>query len=59
MDLESKGKSKTANLLADPSRGQDAELFAEGWEEALEKEERVYGRNANGLAGIDGLGANP
>ncbi|KIM26794.1 hypothetical protein M408DRAFT_330396 [Serendipita vermifera MAFF 305830] len=47
-DLESKGKSKVANLLADPSRGQDAELFQEGWSESLAREEGIYGRATNG-----------
>lgn len=51
-DLESKSKSKTANLLADPTRGQDAELFEEGWEEALSKEEALYGKSTNGFMDV-------
>lgn len=47
-DLETKNKSKIANLLADPSRGQDAELFEEGWNDSLGREEGVYGRATNG-----------
>ena len=49
VDLETKGHSKAANLLADPSRGQDAEMFEEGWEEAVEREQQVYGRDTNGV----------
>ena len=49
VDLESKGQSKAANLLADPSRGQDAEMFEEEWEEAVEREQQVYGRDTNGV----------
>jgi hypothetical protein len=48
LDLESKGKQKVANLLADPTRGQDAELFEEGWAESLAREEAVYGKATNG-----------
>jgi coatomer subunit beta' len=51
-DLESKGKSKTANLLADPTRGQDNELFEEDWEASLSKEEQIYGKNTNGLIDV-------
>jgi len=43
LDLENKDKAKAANLLADPNRGQDAELFEEGWLESLQKEEALYG----------------
>lgn len=49
VDLESKGQSKAANLLADPSRGQDAEMFEEGWENALQREQQIYGRDTNGI----------
>ena len=52
VDLESKSKSKTADLLADPTHGQDAELFEEGWEEALSKEEALYGKSTNGFMDI-------
>lgn len=52
LDLENKNKSKAANLLADPSRGQDAGMFEEGWEEALSKEEAIYGKNTNGVMDI-------
>jgi hypothetical protein len=48
LDLESKGKPKVANLLADPTRGQDAGLFEEGWTESLGREEAIYGRATNG-----------
>lgn len=51
-DLEAKGKSKVANLLGDPTRGQDAELFQEGWQESLQKEEKIYGKNTNGLMDV-------
>ncbi|KAG8796867.1 hypothetical protein FRC16_009443 [Serendipita sp. 398] len=52
IELESKGKSKTAGLLADPSRGQDSELFQEGWNTALEREEQIYGKSTNGTMDI-------
>ncbi|KAG8828474.1 hypothetical protein FRB91_002821 [Serendipita sp. 411] len=52
IELESKGKSKTAGLLADPSRGQDSELFQEGWDTALEREEQIYGKSTNGTMDI-------
>jgi hypothetical protein len=48
VDLERKSKSKTANLLEDPTRGQDAELFEEGWEGTSED-----GRNQRILQGIE------
>lgn len=44
-DLEAKGKSKAASLLADPSKPEETELFEEGWAEALEKEEALHGVN--------------
>jgi hypothetical protein len=52
LETKGKGKSKVANLLGDPARGQDAELFQEGWQESLEREEKVYGKNTNGVVNV-------
>lgn len=40
-ELENKGKAKTAASLADPARGEEQELFEEGWAEALAREEAL------------------
>ncbi len=49
-DLQAKGKSKTADLLADPSKDEERELFAEHLREALAREEAILGASTKGIA---------
>lgn len=46
-DLESKNKSKLADTIADPA--DNPELFEEGWDAALEKEQARGEHTANGV----------
>jgi hypothetical protein len=48
--LEGEGKPKIAKAVADPEV--ESELFEEGWEEALRREEEELGRNAT-AAGVE------
>ena len=48
-ELEKKGRTKVGRLIADPLRGEERGLFEEGWEEVLEREEKVVGREMNGV----------
>jgi len=43
-DLTSKGRAKVSNTIADPKV--NPELFEEGWEAAVEKEERLLSEGA-------------
>ena len=55
-ELEKKGRTKVGALIADPLRGEERELFEEGWEEVLHREEGVVGRETNGVhieTGVD------
>jgi coatomer subunit beta' len=51
-----KGRTKVGALIADPLRGEERELFEEGWEDTLHREEDVVGRETNGVhidTGVD------
>ena len=55
-ELEKKGRAKVGALVADPLRGDERELFEEGWEDALDREENIVGREPNGAdieTGVD------
>jgi coatomer subunit beta' len=55
-ELERRGRAKVAGLVADPLRGEEHELFEEGWEEALRREGEVVGKEMNGVyidTGVD------
>ena len=54
--MEKKNWAKVSALVADPLRGDERELFEEGWEGALEREEDIVGRETNGVdveTGVD------
>ena len=54
--MEKKNRAKVGALVADPLRGDERELFEEGWEDALDCEEEIVDRETNGVdveTGVD------
>jgi len=48
-ELDKKGRAKVGALIGDPLRGEERELFEEGWEDTLHREEDIVGRETNGM----------
>jgi len=48
-ELDKKGWAKVGALIADPLRGEGRELFEEGWEDTLHREDGTVGRETNGM----------